>query len=518
MPARSASKGSLAGAAGWQRHLCWRCGLAVLLLILGCRHRAEEPSPSEPEETGPAWFEDVTDRLGIDFIHDAGPIESTPPLPQIIGSGAALFDFDGDGRLDLYLLNNGGPKGRPNQLFKQKKDGTFANVSKGSGLDFSGRCMGVAIGDINNDGRPDVLVTLVGSVRLFLNEGAGSFRDVTSESGLDNPTWATAAAFLDFDRDGWLDLVVVNYIDFDPSWRCTGIRGQADYCSPNVFPSVVSRLFRNRSEKAKGVRFQDVTVRSGLGKVPGPGLGVICADFDGDGWIDIFVADDAKPNHLWINQKDGTFREEGVLRGVAFNGMGVAQSGMGVALADVDGDGLFDLFITHLTSEQHTLWKQGPRGLFRDSSAQAHLSSPRWRGTGFGTALLDLNNDGWPDVIVAHGRVARQLSSYAPLGEYWGAYAERNQLLANDGSGRFRDISPGNDALCGVPNVARGLAVGDLDGDGGLDLVLTTVAGKARVLRNVMPQRGNWLKIKAIDKSGQRDALGAEISVKVGER
>jgi enediyne biosynthesis protein E4 len=493
-------------------------GLAVLLLSLGCP-RAHDSASSERTETGPVWFEDVTDRLGIDFTHDPGSIGAIPQLPQIIGSGVAVFDFDGDGRLDLYFLNNGGPDGRPNQLYRQKEDGTFVNVSKGSGLDFAAHCMGVAVGDVNNDGRPDLLVTMVGGVKLLLNEGNGRFRDATKESGLDNPTWATAAAFLDFNRDGLLDLVVVNYVDFDPTWKCVATRGRPDYCTPNVFPSVVSRLFRNKGIIDGCVRFEDVTESSGFGKLPGPGLGVICADFDGDGWIDIFIANDGRPNHLWINQKNGTFKEEGVLRGVALNGMGIAQSGMGVGLADVDGDGMFDLFITHLTSEQHTLWKQGPRGSFRDKSTQAQLTSPRWRGTGFGTALVDLDCDGWPDAVVVHGRVSRSNEGiFEPLGEHWGAYAERNQLLANDGAGHFRDISPFNPSLCGTPNVARGLAVGDIDGDGALDLVLTTVGGRARVLRNVTPERGHWLKIRAVEKNGKRDALGAELTVTAGGR
>jgi enediyne biosynthesis protein E4 len=493
--------------------------LAVLLSAPGCRPPPESQPPPDPEETSPEWFEDVTDKVGLDFTQDPGPVGEAHPLPQIIGSGVALFDFDGDGRLDVYLLNNGGPDGRPNQLFKQKEDGTFVNVSKGSGLDFSGRCMGVTIGDINNDGKPDVLVTLVGSVRLFLNNGDGTFRDVTKEAGLDNPTWATAAAFFDYDRDGLLDLIVVNYVDFDPDWTCTATRGKSDYCSPHVFPPVASRLFHNLGQKDGKVRFEDVSLHSGLGKVPGPGLGVVCADFDGDGWIDIFIANDGKPNHLWINQHDGTFKEEAASHGLSVNGMGLAQSGMGVGLADVDGDGMFDIFITHLTSEQHTLWKQGPRGVFHDASAQARLTTPRWRGTGFGTALADFDCDGWPDAVVAHGRVSQGTGApYEPLGEHWGAYAERNQLLANDGSGHFRDISPPNRALCGTPNVARGLAVGDIDGDGALDLILTTAGGRARVLKNVAPGRGHWLKIKAIDKGGKRDALGAELIVKAGER
>ena len=249
------------------------------LLVLGCT-RPTPDVPPEPDEAGPVWFEDVTDELGIDFVHDAGPLDGTYPLPQTTGSGAALFDCDGKGGLALYLLNNGGPKGRPNQLYLQRPDGTFANVSKGSGLDFSGYCMGVAVGDVNDDGLPDVLVTAVGEVRLFLNEGGGKFRDATKAAGLDDPAWGCSASFLDYDRDGRLDLVVVNYVDFDPTWKCTSARGgKADYCSPSVFPPTVSRLFRNVTPKGGEVRFENVTLSSGLAKAAGPGLGVVCADF-----------------------------------------------------------------------------------------------------------------------------------------------------------------------------------------------------------------------------------------------
>lgn len=296
---------------------------AVFLTVwlAGCQHVSEPPA-SPAEADGPDWFEDATDKLGIDFVHDPGPLDGTYPLPQTTGSGVALFDCDGDGRLDIYFLNNGGPKGRPNQLYLQR-EGRFVNASKGSGLDFAGYCMGAAVGNVNDDGRPDLLVTLVGSVRLFLNQGNGVFRDVTKESGLDNPAWGASAAFLDFDRDGRLDLVVVNYVDFDPSWRCS-LCGKLDYCSPNAFPPTVSRLFRNVGEKDGVPRFQDLTASSGFGKVPGPGLGVYCADFDGDGWTDIFVANDGKPNHLWINKKNGTFSEEAVPRGLAYDAMGRA--------------------------------------------------------------------------------------------------------------------------------------------------------------------------------------------------
>jgi hypothetical protein len=267
------------------------------------------------------------------------------------------------------------------------------------------------------------------------------------------------------------------------------------------------------------VHFEDVTAKAGLGRTPGPGLGVVCADFSGDHWPDILVANDAKPNRLWINQKDGTFKDEAVARGVAYNGLGHPEGNMGIALGDVDGDGLFDVYITHLTEETNTLWGQGPRGLFRDRTAAAGLASPRWRGTGFGTVLADFDHDGAPDLAVVNGRVGRTKLARpeAGLGS-WGPYAERNQLFANDGTGRFRDLSPRNGPFCGTAAVSRGLACGDLDGDGALDLVVTTLAGRARVYRNVVPGRGHWLLVRALDPALRRDAYGAEITVEAGGR
>ena len=366
-------------------------------------------SPITPD--GLPWFEDVTDQVGIDFVHDPGPTAGYF-LPANSGSGAALFDFDGDGLLDLYLLQNGGPDSHStNRLYKQMPNGRFKDVSAGSGLDIAGWNMGVAIGDVNNDGRPDVLVTQYGGIKLFLNNGDGTFTDATKEAGLEHSAWGSSAAFVDYDRDGWLDLVVVNYVSYEPSLVCRVASGAVDFCGPKVFPGTVTNLYHNLGPIPGGkpgrVHFQDVTKASGLGASPGPGWGVICADFDGDGWPDIFVTNDGAPNRLWINQHDGTFIDEAVERGLAYNGMGKAEASMGVAMGDVDGDGLFDLFVTHLTYETNALWKQVKRGQFADRTAGARLATPRWHGTGFGTVLADFDQDGAPDAAVVNGQVNR---------------------------------------------------------------------------------------------------------------
>jgi hypothetical protein len=496
--------------------------MGVALSGLGCQ-RPYSTGREQEEPAGPPWFVDVTEELGLHFVHDAGPVGNYF-MPQQVGSGAAFFDFNNDKRLDIYLLQNGGPNGQRNRLFQQMEDGHFKDVSEGSGLDIAGYNMGVAVGDVNNDGWPDVLVTQYDGIKLFLNNGNGTFTDVTLEAGLSNPAWGTSAAFFDYDRDGWLDLIVVNYVDYDPTWPCKGPYGEPDYCAPKTFHGRVSRLFHNLgpqpvSGKAEGtqvprVRFEDVTESSGLGRIPGPGLGVLCADFDGDGWPDIFIANDGAANHLWINQKDGTFKEQAVQRGVAYNAMGQAQAGMGVAFGDVDGDGLLDLFITHLSEETNTLWKQEPRGLFRDETARAGLLSPTWRGTGFGTVLADFDHDGALDLAVVNGRVAALRTPVdGSLGPFWNKYGDRNQLFAGDGRGRFQDISGQNLPFSGDHNVGRGLVRGDIDGDGAQDLLVTSIAGPARLYRNVAPKHGHWLKVRAFDPALNRDALGTEVRV-----
>jgi hypothetical protein len=509
------------------------CGFGLLLALLsipaGCRKAdsvssAKDPGsvPGSAETDSPPWFVDVTAESGLNFVHDAGPAGSYF-MPQIVGSGAGFFDFDNDGRLDIYLIQNGGPNSSStNRLFHQEADGRFTDVSKGSGLDIAGHGMGVAVGDVNNDGWPDVLVTQFGGARLFRNNGNGTFSDITKEAGLDSLLWGTSACFVDYDRDGWLDIVVVNYVDYDQV-SCAGTAGQRDYCTPKSFSGTITKLYHNLGSSPGGganpVRFADVTLKAGLGRLPGPGLGVVCADFNGDHWPDILVANDGWPNYLWVNQKDGTFKEEAVARGLAYNGLGQTQGNMGIALGDVDGDGEFDVFVTHLTEETHTLWRQGPRGVFQDRTAAAGLASPRWRGTGFGTVLGDFDHDGALDLAVVNGRVGRGVAAGAnALGPFWSRYAQRNQLFLNDGTGRFRDISPSNGPFCDTPAVSRGLACADVNGDGALDLLVTTIAGPARLYRNVAPKRGHWLVVRAVDPALHRDAYGAEVAVYAGGR
>jgi hypothetical protein len=498
--------------------------MLAFLGILSLDGKPRAPGPAEGAP--PPWFQDVTDEVGLDFVHDPGPV-GTYFFPQLMGSGAALFDFDNDGRLDIYLVQNAGPGSRSvNRLLRQGPDGRFVDVSAGSGLDVTGYGMGVAIADVNNDGWPDVFLTEYGRVRLFLNNGDGkTFTDITLEAGLKDTSWATAACFVDFDRDGWLDLVLVHYVDYDPSRTCFGRGDKPEFCGPQMFAGTAPRLYRNLGRPVgpdaprHGVRFEDVTLKSGLGNVFGKGLGIACADFNGDHWPDIFIANDAQPNSLWINQKDGTFKEEAMQRGIAYDGAGHHLGNMGVALGDVDGDGLFDVVVTHLTEETHTVWKQGPSGLFQDRTFATQLSACSNRGTGFGAVLADFDHDGCLDLAVVNGRVRRGHDALAPgLDPFWWPYVERNQLFMNDREGRFIDISGANTAFCDARMVARGLACGDIHNRGALDLLVTGVGGRARLFRNVVPERGHWLMVRALDPDLHRDAYGAEITVCAGTR
>ncbi|WP_145367445.1 CRTAC1 family protein [Maioricimonas rarisocia] len=499
---------SLAGdrVVGW----CPAIGL-LALMTLGCTEERVVPTSADPARAPEAvlWFEDATDELGIEFRHETKGREEFS-FPASVSAGAAWIDYDQDGRLDLYLIQNGGPDGPINRLYHQQQDGRFKDVSEGSGLDVAGYGQGVAVGDVNNDGWPDVCVTEYDRTRLFLNEAGQRFAEVTEQAGIDNPSWGTSAAFVDYDRDGWLDLVVANYVEHDASKRCFNDSDRQDFCGPDSFHGSVPRLYRNRTGESDGrVRFEDVTSSSGLAAKAEPGLGVVCLDFDGDRWPDLLLANDGRPNTLWINQKDGTFLEEAILRGLAFNRMGETEANMGLAVGDVDRDGLFDVFVTHLVNETHTLWRQSPRGYFEDATVGTSLSTMTG-ATGFGTVMEDFDHDGDLDIAIATGGVLANSDRAAE--EFWDPYRQPNQLFANIGNGTFRDVGAGNAPFC-TSDVARALAHADFDNDGDVDLVLTRIDGHVSVYRNVSPKSGHWLIVRAIDPDLNRDAYGAGITL-----
>jgi len=382
--------------------------------------------------------------------------------------------------------------------------------------------MGVAVGDINNDSKPDILVTQYTGAKLFLNQtvdGQVKFVDITKAAGIDNPLWGTSASFLDYDRDGYLDLVIVNYVNYYASRWCADSSSKQDFCGPNAFDGRVTKLFRNLGRQPDNMpKFKDVSLASGVGKKRGPGLGVFCADFNGDHYIDIFIANDGKANHLWINKKDGTFSEQAALRGISANRMSKTEADMGIAIGDVDSDGLFDVFVTHLNTETHTLWKQKPKGFFRDKTSTLGVANTHWRGTGFGTTMADFDANGTLDLAIANGAVLRTKgktpTNHPPeLEAFWHPYCQQNQILSNDGTGNFTDISLDNPDFSKQAAVSRGLLVGDFNNDGALDMVVTRVGSSARLYLNVAKKHGSYLTITAIDPKLNRIAYGAEITL-----
>lgn len=480
-------------------------------------------------------FADVTNQVGLNFQHYNG-MTGKLFLPEITGSGAALFDFDNDGDLDVFLVQGNvlEPNTKPDatlfpwrgsvlpraRLFRNDlvvaKDGSrtlkFTDVTEQSGIVAEGYGMGVTVGDINSDGWPDLYITNLGSNQMYLNKGDGTFVDVTKKSGTDDSRWSTSAAFFDYDRDGWLDLMVLNYATFSVanSPNCYAPTTAKDYCGPKAFRAPGNRLFHNKGNGA----FEEVTIAAGLDKEFGHGLGVVTADFDDDGWTDIYVANDGDPNQLWINQKNGTFKNEALLAGAAVNRDGQAEAGMGVDAGDFDGDGTEDIFVTHLMDETNTLYKNLGKALFEDRTREAGLGMPGHRFTGFGTLFFDYDNDGWLDLLTANGAVqllpelVRKGDPY-PLGQ-------PNQLFHNDGKGTFVEVSDEAGAGFQLLEVSRGAAFGDIDNDGDTDLLLTNNNGPARLFLNQVGNRKHWLGLRLVGKNG-RYLLGARIEIVISK-
>ena len=427
-------------------------------------------------------------------------------MPESAGAGVALLDYDDDGDLDIYVVDGAGRAGR---LFRSD-GGSFTDVTEQAGIAPLSYGVGVAVGDYDNDGRPDLYLTNVGPDALYRNVG-GRFEEVTESAGIANPAWGTSAAWVDVDRDGWLDLFVVNYVAISDGVTCPDRAGAPEYCGPTAYPGVRDRLFRNLGDGS----FRDVSDESGIGARPGRGLGVASIDFDRDGWRDIYVANDGEPNFLWHNLGDGAFEDRALQAGVAVNGAGQPEAGMGVAVGDVDGDGWPDIFLTHLAGESNTLYRNRGDASFVDETAARGLHGPSLPYTGFGTGMPDLDNDGDLDIVVANGRINRApVVPGAPEG-FLQPYAEPNAVFVNDGSGHF--TVPGGPAspLADRPGMSRGLALGDLDDDGKLDLLILETG---RELRRLESRGGaGWIGFSVTDPElGGRDAIGAVLELHLG--
>jgi hypothetical protein len=494
-----------------------------------------QPAGRKPESSASSpVFDEVAETVGLKFRHYNG-MTGKLFLPEVMGAGAALFDFDSDGDMDVFLVQGSvleagdspsrtlfpwreltEPRGR---LFRNDLPGSpggsrslkFTDVTEQSGIRANGYGMGAISGDVNNDGRPDLYLSNLGRNQLYLNKGDGTFTDVTEKAGADDRRWSTSAAFVDYDRDGWLDLMIVNYADFNPasSPACYAETTLKDYCGPRSFRAPGNRLLHNKGDGS----FEDVTIASGVAGEFGHALGVVTADFDADGWPDVYVANDGDPNQLWVNQKNGTFKNEALLAGAAVNRDGQAEAGMGVDAGDFNGDGAEDIFITHLMEETNTLYVNMGGGVFEDRTREARLGLPGSRLTGFGTLFFDYDNDGWLDLLVVNGAV-RHLQEPACIGDPF-PLGQPNQLFHNDGAGRFTEVSEQAGPSFRLPEVSRGAAFGDVDNDGDVDVLVTNNNGPARLFLNRIGNRNNWLGLRLIGRKISRDMLGAKVEVVV---
>jgi len=483
----------------------------------------------------PTIFVDAAEKAGLNFRHYNG-MTGNFYLPEIMGPGAGLIDYDNDGDLDVFLVQGSvlEPGTQPNatlfpwrqqqsprgKLFRNDlgngRSGNhelrFTDVTEESGIVATGYGMGVAVGDINNDGWPDLYLTNLGSNQMLLNKGDGTFQDITAKSATDDARWSTSASFFDYDRDGWLDLMVVNYAEFSTgnSPSCYAATTARDYCTPRVFRAPGNRLFHN----LRNGTFADVSVAAGVDKDFGHGLGVVAADFNNDGWIDIFVANDGDPNQLWINQKNGTFKNDALLGGAAVNRDGKAEASMGVDAGDFDADGTDDIFVTHLLDETNTLFTNLGSATFEDRTREVGLGKPGRRFTGFGTLFFDYDNDGWLDLLVANGAVqllpelVRKGDPY-PLGQ-------PNQLFHNSGDGHFVEVIEEAGPSFQFLEVSRGAAFGDIDNDGDMDVLVTNNNGPVRLLLNQTANHNHWLGLRVVGSNG-RDLLGTEVSLVIGK-
>ena len=499
-----------------------RCRGLIVLLSTAC--------PALSVTAQPIFLE-VAEPAGIDFVHFNG-MSGELYFPEMMGSGVALFDIDSDGDLDLYLVQGrmlGPGKTTRDALIKPehdlpltdrlyRNDGyqnrrrdviRFTDITDESGLQAYGYGMGVAVGDINNDGFPDLYVLNYGPNQLFLNDGDGTFSDITQSANAQDNRWSVSASFFDYDRDGWLDLYIGNYVNFTFANHkpCRSTTSARDYCSPLGFEPQPDRLLRNNGDGT----FSDVSVSSGITKAYGGALGVVAADFNGDGWPDMYVANDSVPNQLWINQADGSFNDDAVLAGVAVNMHGAPEASMGVDAADFDADGDEDLFMTHLYRETNTLYVNDGSGWFEDKTLALGLANASFAYTGFGTAWFDYDNDGLLDLLCVNGAVTR-IQEQVARGDVYPLH-QVNQLFRNLGAGKFEEVTDSAGSAFTKSRVSRGATFGDIDNDGDTDVVINNNAGKVDFLINQTGNSNSWLGLKLTDAQSGRDLLGARAQI-----
>ncbi|MGI9071692.1 MAG: CRTAC1 family protein [Bryobacteraceae bacterium] len=495
-----------------------RCILAVAALTATMLTFHILSVASEPANVTPGKFTDITQRCGVHFVHKASPT-TRKYLPETMGSGVALFDYDNDGLLDLYFVNGAriddptppgtipkkdGPQ-YWNRLYHQKKDGTFEDVTEHAGVAGAEYGMGVAAGDYDNDGFEDLYVTAYGHNTLYHNNGNGTFIDVTAQAGVGGSGWSTSAAWVDYDNDGKLDLIVARYLtwDFSDVWCGERQQGYRAYCHPDLFKPITLLLYHNED----GKHFREVSRQAGL-TTPGKGLGVAIADYNHDGYPDIFVANDSMPEFLFHNKRNGTFEEVGLQSEVAVDADGRTYAGMGVDFTDYNNDGWPDLIVTNLANEKYATYTNSHDGSFTYSTYTNGMAGITLLHAGWGVRFLDYDNDGWKDLFIAQGHVLDTVNISTP-GLH---YKEPPALIRNTGHG-FADVSKASGEIFSQKWAARGLALGDIDNDGKQDVVVTTTNGPAYILRNETQTTNHWLTLKLVGSKSNRDGIGAAIKL-----